>query len=505
MNLFMHSYGKFSNRIKRCACIMTGLLLGLALSVNAACTEEELEAMLLPGAGEVPFIIATNPADHQSGVNPESPVSVYFNMEMDHQKTQEAFRLSSGAGQVHGNFSWQAYQMLFQPRGNLDGNGEFILSVGSQAETSHGVDLGDDFNIHFLAGSDNLRPEFVSSTPGNADTNVSASTAIDLIFSEAIDFATVNDGISISPSFLYTTTQSSDKTQISFVPSSALSPGTYTITINRALKDLSGNELQNEITITFIVGTDFIGPAISSVFAGAIPLINGLRTSGVERTDALVITFSEPMEIAATEAAVSISPFVAGTKIWNLANDILTITFPNGLEPEKDYTLYIDATARDAVGNALSASAEYPFYTNAATSTRPFVITAEQLDSTGSAVHLTLTDFAAIDTAELIDLDPGAGTDYVLGVRLTFNNNMQRNTITPNVSVRRMADPVISTNIQVHSIVVSGNIVIVYLLGNPFAAHAVDIIPIWRLEVDHTVEDTSGNPMLNDFTLDFTY
>ncbi|MCB1318978.1 MAG: Ig-like domain-containing protein [Leptospiraceae bacterium] len=488
------------------------VLLCLLIGVGG-CKEEDLELLLLPDGGRQPSVLATNPNNDTVGLNSSEEIWVLFSDTMDQEKTQDAFRLSSGTGNVDGSYSWEGNRMVFQPREPLSGAGEFTMVVGRQSESSYGVDLQDEVIVRFYANSDITRPRFVSSTPANGDTNVSTATSIVLNFSEPIDFSTVGDGISISPSFLYTVSQSSDKKSITFLPSSALTPGTYVVTLNSNLEDTSGNELQNETTITFIVGSDFIPPAILSVVSGAVTLQNGVYTTGVERNNPIVVTFSEPMNTVAAENAISISPFVASGKVWNGTNDVLTITYNPSLDPETDYTFGIDATAADTLGNGLGQNYSYPFHTNGVLSLRPQVLNVQYALSSAPAVDNSvvagyfatpLSDFSVLDVSQLWDADATPGsTDYVIQLRITFNNNMVRNNLITNTSFSKIYDPT-TTSVSIHSIGLAGNVMTLNLSGT-WAAHAASEVPVWRLRINQNAFDVNGNTMVSNYNLYLTY
>ncbi|MCB9586991.1 MAG: Ig-like domain-containing protein [Polyangiaceae bacterium] len=93
---------------------------------------------------------------------------------------------------------------------------------------------------------------------------------------------------------------------------------------------------------------------------------------GVRDDAKIVITFSEPMDQAATEAAYESPDIPAGqaTMEWNAAGDVLTIT-PNaplkyrnvGIKdlPGFEFAYKINTTATDLAGNALETDPEYHF------------------------------------------------------------------------------------------------------------------------------------------------
>lgn len=91
------------------------VLLCLLIGVGG-CKEEDLELLLLPDGGRQPSVLATNPNNDTVGLNSSEEIWVLFSDTMDQEKTQDAFRLSSGTGNVDGSYSWEGNRMVFQPR-----------------------------------------------------------------------------------------------------------------------------------------------------------------------------------------------------------------------------------------------------------------------------------------------------------------------------------------------------------------------------------------------------
>ena len=501
------------------ALAVTGLIFA-----GVACNQDDIESQLLgvpPGSGGLsPGVLVTYPADRATGVSPSDEMWLLFSAEMDHEKTQEAFRLSSGSGSVNGRFRWEGTRMIFTPLLPLSGSSEFVMTAGRQSETKAGVDLGEDLTVRFFVGNDQQRPRFVTSNPANGAAGVASTTNVTITFSEAIDFSSLSDGITISPSVLFTFTQSSDRTQATIVPASPLTPGTYTVSVTSGIKDLGGNTLQNQTTFAFVVGTDFIQPAVTSTTTGGTPLVNGVSTNGVDRTLPLVIQFTESMDTAATENAIGISPFVSNSKTWNGTNDQLTITFSPLLNSETNYTLSIDATARDVAGNALNQSYSYPFLTNAVASLQPRVSAVVQRNGGGvvctngvgtPAGTSALTNLSVLSTAELFDVDPGATSTCGLRIELTFQDSLANakamvvSSVAANLSWTPIIDPAANTQsvylIQANPVATSGSTIVVYV-GGTFNTGGG--IPIYRLRIKGGTggaEDTTGNTLGADYDL----
>ncbi len=86
---------------------------------------------------------------------------------------------------------------------------------------------------------------------------------------------------------------------------------------------------------------------------------------GVTTTDSIVITFSEPMDLVATEQSFTLSPAINGNFTWSNGDRVLTFTPSRPLQPGTAYTLVIDTNAKDLAGNAMPAVRTFSFTTAA--------------------------------------------------------------------------------------------------------------------------------------------
>ncbi len=92
---------------------------------------------------------------------------------------------------------------------------------------------------------------------------------------------------------------------------------------------------------------------------------------GVDKDTNIVITFSEPMNKAATQAALtSNDPELTPANVsfnWNFEGTVLTIDSKKSLTYQKDiakrYSFVLAQTARDIAGNALTERAAFAFFT----------------------------------------------------------------------------------------------------------------------------------------------
>lgn len=104
-------------------------------------------------------------------------------------------------------------------------------------------------------------------------------------------------------------------------------------------------------------GADRIAPTVSQTLPP-----DGY--TNIVRNTAITVYFSEAMDEAATAAALSVSPPVAGAVSW-FASRNLSFTPATPLDSFTEYTVTVGAGARDLAGNALASPFSFRFTTGA--------------------------------------------------------------------------------------------------------------------------------------------
>lgn len=501
-----------------------GIILALCLALE--CKNSPLETLLLPDHGTKPTILATYPSDGVSRIDPTEQIWVLFDREMDTQKTQSSFSLTSEKQAIVGSFKWEHSKMIFIPKQFLSGSDELTMIVGKGSETQLGIDLGEDYLVRFHTQNDIIKPLFLSSTPTNGEIGVDPSTDILLRFSKPIDFSSIPSGLSISPSTQHIVSQEEDGSLIRLHPSSPLVYGTrYKVHLNGRLTDRTGNSLARDVIISFMVGDDFERPYVEEARIGNLVLENALLVSGAQAHDSIVIQFSKEMEVLSTEDAISISPSHSFQKVWSNSNRSLEILFDSPLESETNYSLSLGNTAIDQNGNAILQGYEYRFFTNGGESLRPVITSVRQVETFSSSgfcagiqpsgMGPALQDLWGIDMQMRIDLDPGVTELCAIRLRVDFSNPIERNSLARSISIGKVFSG------SIGSLVVYG----VSMDGDPAQTHGsfahIDLGPpdgltwpgsspgtsIFRFTIagaSNGIKDINGNVMISNFNLYFT-
>lgn len=358
-----------------------------------------------------PEVTSSYPTQNATGISNNVEVWVEFSESMDYSQTETAFSLFADTDRPKGQFIWEGNRLRFIPRGPLTTGRTYTLLISKSAEDSQGNNLRDDFQINFTVNPDAGKPQIVSTNPVYGQTGVLPTSVFTIVFSEAVNPSTLIPGITITPSVVGAFTVNGTGETVTFTPQSNLLNGTvYTITINTNVQDLAGNSLLLGRTVSFVVGTDFVRPTITSA-VGNVALQNGLVTPLISRNAQIVITFSELMNTTTLTNAITISPTAGFSKVFTTfgISTVATLTFSPALESETLYTLSVNNSATDVANNILNQNYNYQFTTNAADSVRPQVVGVRQAIRAWNSGFCTATLGACPTTYS--DVCPGGVAD----------------------------------------------------------------------------------------------
>ena len=102
------------------------------------------------------------------------------------------------------------------------------------------------------------------------------------------------------------------------------------------------------------------------------PVVNtiapGHDQAAISPATLVTLTFSKPMNTAATQAAVSITPNTGGNFAWSAGNTVLTFTPTSNLAANTLHTVRLEGTATDSTGLPLHGAFESRFTTGASSS-----------------------------------------------------------------------------------------------------------------------------------------
>jgi hypothetical protein len=233
--------------------------------------------------------------------------------------------------------------------GDIDGDGNKDILFGGNN--------GGGVKVYRNLGTEPLPPKVSSTSPSDSAENVPINSAISIVFSKAMNLSSVVDAIITSPEFAWSSSWTSGNTAVTLSPSANLELSSeYTITIEGKARSADDLSLESPYEFSFTTGdtVDTTSPTVlaSSPSSGA---------SDVDITTEITITFSEPMDTAATEGAVLISPGSITKRTWDAGGSLLTLSVE--LEPQTTYSITISQGATDIAGNTITSGHSVTFTT----------------------------------------------------------------------------------------------------------------------------------------------
>jgi len=311
-------------------------------------------------------IISGSPVNHATGVLPGFYAEVEFNNDVNRADIENSFRIS-GSGDVPGSFQWIAgNKFRYLPSNPVTKTGRYVMEIPRSVRDVDGNIMDTDFISEFYIGTDFVPPEVLSSDPpfttGAAD-NIPVTRNITVNFSKSMNRESVEKAFGITPDvpgyFVWSQNVTGmDYSRMTYTLTGSMSYGKlYTFTVSKTGADISGNSLSSDYTVNFITGNDFTPPRVSGIYdASAVPgyWLTGILNDGVTRGVEIAADFSEPMERTSVESAFSVTPSVQGNFKW-VSDQKFIFTPSSMLDPERNYQVFIDKTAKDINGLKLDS------------------------------------------------------------------------------------------------------------------------------------------------------
>lgn len=277
-----------------------------------------------------PTIASSTPAKGATGVAVGTTVAITFS---------EAMSVGLVTVDVSpivdlGSPTWNAENttVTFTPPAPLAPSTLYTLTLAGEDRAGNG--LAGDRVLTFTTGAlpDTTPPTITDTSPGDGDTGVSNNTLLTINFSEPMQQAVTAGALALATGsgtplsncdarWLW----NAERTIVSCQPSPVLAFSTaHRVTVGTAAKDDAGNALAAAFVFTFTTGSapDTTPPTVSSVTPTS-------GTLGVERDAYAQVTFSEPMDVAATQGAYACmvgSTVVGGNFSWFNRNMVMRFT-----------------------------------------------------------------------------------------------------------------------------------------------------------------------------------
>ena len=258
-----------------------------------------------------PSVSSTTPATGATGVDVTSTVSVAFSEPMDPVTlTSTTVVLRAGATPVATTFAVGGgnLSVLLTPQVSLAVNTLYTVSVTGLRDAA-GNALPDTTITFRTVSPDNTAPKVSSIDPANNAIGVGGSAPVTVVFTEAVDTATVTgasfrvsvDGATIAGSYSFL----DGNTRARFTPATPYGlEKTVLVELTGAIKDTANNALVNAD------GTPITTPITSTFLTGNFVLTSPAGTSVVERS-----TITIEAQASASLAPASVVFSVNGTAL----------------------------------------------------------------------------------------------------------------------------------------------------------------------------------------------
>ncbi len=278
--------------------LFSAFLVLLALSLSACSDNNNSNA-----SSSEPVVIAalavtsTAPATGETGVAIDSKIVAVFNNPMNSALVDEtSFKLQGESEPaIVGAVSYDAgtKTATFAPDSNLTGSVVYTATLTADLEDQAGNSLVENYVWTFTTGNleDTTAPELniAATTPKDGDTGVLRNTKLNIVFTEAIDPATVNatnivltDDAQVA--VVAGTLNYINPTTVVFSPNADLAADTdHTLVLSNSIADLAGNSL---ISTSLVFTTGAVAsssrPVVDLGSAGNYVLLakTGISTTG---------------------------------------------------------------------------------------------------------------------------------------------------------------------------------------------------------------------------------
>jgi uncharacterized protein YkwD len=344
--------------------VAVGVAIPTAPSIKAGLQPEIRQESILPPSLGV-------------GVPSDEPITLDFPAAMDRAAVAGALGLAP-ATEVSLRWSPDSRSVSLVPVARWAIDERYVIHVPAGTPTANGGALTADWRASFTTqtaphvvllrvdgvveatASIPIQRQEVLASLGSADTatsvvsddlelDASAGTRIGLTFSAAMRATDTEAAFRVFPevagSFAW------EGTTLWFTPEARLVPGTrYTVAVTGA-RDLDGNPVGGDASFSFTTRAHALAMTVS-------PSINAV---GVAAGASVQVAFSQPMAIASTSPAFTLTDAttgrpVVGTVAWSADATVLTFDPTAVLPAGHSFTAAVGAGARDADGNPVAIS-----------------------------------------------------------------------------------------------------------------------------------------------------
>jgi hypothetical protein len=345
------------------------LLSACAPTITAAPTPTSAPIDVKPAPSNAPAVIAQSPAEGER-LPLEPTIELTFDRDMNQARTESAFSFEGASGDaVTGSVAWpDARTLRFTPDDKLAPASTYVASISTSAASADGKSPAEEIQLLFKT-VESLAVGQVFPADGAADVDLDST--ITVIFNQPVvplviaeEQTALPQPIVIAPDVAGTGEWVSSSVYV-FQPEKLLASGThYEVRVEAELKDSLGNPLADSYSWKFVTRA----PGID-----ALSLVNGesnpkMDIENVLLDQAFIVTFLQPMDKEATEAAVTLKDRETGKAVpikltWNKEFTALTITPVGRYRISGFYQLDLTIAALAQDGSPLAKGLSFRFST----------------------------------------------------------------------------------------------------------------------------------------------
>ncbi|MFP4562377.1 MAG: Ig-like domain-containing protein [Spirochaetia bacterium] len=309
-----------------------------------------------------PGVLTTNPESPNRIMEIGEKITVTFPRPVDTAAAESAIQIRHGGGSVYGSYTWDGDTAVFVPDEDLSIGTRYELIVEGLVPAADGRVLTPRVYVPFyVAVLPDAPPRIISVEPG---VLVEDRAVISVSFSRPMDGDSVE--IECIPHAELDPQWNVERTVLELSPGRDYPNGEILrLSFSSSAADTRGVRLSGNRDYSIAVEYDTHRPRVETVgyalasWREGFPYL-GFVLDDIGPSDALRISFSEPMEPAPTEAGIALIPDTLGHRVWISDTDYVFVPelgWRNGTE----YLLTLGPPAADTGGNPPDGEAAWRF------------------------------------------------------------------------------------------------------------------------------------------------
>lgn len=324
-----------------------------------------------------PTVLVTGPAAGETGVRVNKILTATFSTVMDpatiNSSTFTVRNTATGAA-IEGIVTYNGGTNTagFNFISPLVNNTNYTATISTGARDTQGTPLAANvvFSFTTIAQGDLTPPGISSVSPSGGATGVATSATVTIVFNEAIDPSTVTTStvtLSAGGAVAGAVAFASGSNTATFTPSSPLAQNTtYTLTVTTGVRDLAGNALASNFTVTFTT----VAPAGDNIAPTIVSFSPANREKSAPASSPVTVVFSEPLNPATVNSStfklIGALGEMSTSVTYDAGNNSVSFAPTGGLLANNCYLVNVTTGVKDAAGNSLASDLNTSFTTSAA-------------------------------------------------------------------------------------------------------------------------------------------